>query len=60
MVTVKGYWKNNYGSPVTYGYCNCGREVKNSNEYIDEKCPMCGAKLVWDLDNYELWIGYKK
>jgi DNA-directed RNA polymerase subunit RPC12/RpoP len=59
MNIVSGYWKSIDGS-VTYGYCTCGREVKSTKEGRDEKCPMCGAKLVWDLDNYELWIGYKK
>lgn len=59
MNIVSGYWKSIDGS-VTYGYCTCGREVKKSDEYIDEKCPMCGAKIVWDLGNPELWIGHKK
>ena len=35
-------------------------EVKSTKEGRDEKCPMCGAKIVWDLGNPELWIGQKK
>ena len=59
MNIVSGYWKSIDGS-VTYGYCTCGREVKSTKEGRDEKCPMCGAKIVWDLGNPELWIGQKK
>lgn len=59
MNIVSGYWKSIDGS-VTYGYCTCGREVKSTKEGRDEKCPMCGAKIVWDLGNPELWIGHKK
>ena len=50
MNIVSGYWKSIDGS-VTYGYCTCGREVKSTKEGRDEKCPMCGAKIVWDLGN---------
>lgn len=59
MNIISGYWKSIDGS-VTYGYCTCGREVKSTKEGRDEKCPMCGAKIVWDLGNPELWIGQKK
>ena len=55
MVIVSGLWKSFNGS-ATYGYCSCGREVKHSKEYIDEKCPMCGAKLEWKTDDKSLWI----
>ena len=47
-VTVKDYWKSHVSS-VIYGYCVCGREVQHSAKKIDEKCPLCGATLVWDL-----------
>lgn len=55
MVVVSGLWKDRTGS-ATYGYCSCGREVKYSKEYIDEKCPMCGAKLEWKTNDKSLWI----
>ena len=55
MVVVSGLWKDRLSS-ATYGYCSCGREVKHSKEYIDEKCPMCGAKLEWKTDDKSLWI----
>ena len=59
MVVVSGLWKDRTGS-TTYGYCSCGREVKNSKEYTDEKCPMCGAKLEWIFDDKSLWISGRK
>lgn len=45
MNIVSGYWKS-IDDSVTYGYCTCGREVKSTKEGRDEKCPMCGAKIV--------------
>lgn len=54
IVTVKNYWKSRNGS-VIYGYCICGREVQHSSKKVDEKCPLCGAKLIWNLVDKNLW-----
>ena len=54
-IKVRGYWRG-LNKSITYGYCSCGREVRNSEEYTDEKCPMCGAKLEWDIEDESLWI----
>ena len=52
-VMVKDYWKSHI-SAVIYGYCVCGREVQHSAKKIDEKCPLCGDTLEWDLsDKYD-------
>lgn len=54
-VKVRGFWKSFDGS-ATYGYCSCGREVQHTEENTDEKCPMCGAKLEWNMGDENLWI----
>ena len=58
-VIVKDYWKSHVSS-VIYGYCVCGREVQHSAKKIDEKCPLCGATLEWDLSDKKLWHNGKK
>lgn len=58
-VTVKDYWKSHVSS-VIYGYCVCGREVQHSTKKTDEKCPLCGATLVWDLSDKKLWHNGKE
>lgn len=49
-VIVKDYWKSHINA-VIYGYCVCGREVQHSAKKIDEKCPLCGATLEWNLSD---------
>lgn len=58
MSIVRGLWKSYLGTCV-FGYCTCGREVRYSDEYKDEKCPMCKSKLEWKMDKKDLWIGKK-
>ncbi len=58
-VTVKDYWKSHISSAI-YGYCVCGREVQHSAKKIDEKCPLCGATLEWDLSDKKLWHNGKE
>ena len=53
-VIVKDYWKSHINA-VIYGYCVCGREVQHSAKKIDEKCPLCGATLEWNLSDKKLW-----
>lgn len=57
--TVKDYWKSHINT-VIYGYCVCGREVQHSAKKIDEKCPLCGATLEWDLSDKKLWHNGKE
>lgn len=58
-VIVKDYWKSHINT-VIYGYCVCGREVQHSAKKIDEKCPLCGATLEWDLSDKKLWHNGKE
>lgn len=58
-VIVKDYWKSHI-SAVIYGYCVCGREVQHSAKKIDEKCPLYGATLEWDLSDKKLWHNGKE
>jgi hypothetical protein len=58
-VIVKDYWKS-HTSSIVYGYCICGREVQHSSSKIDEKCPLCGATLEWDLTDKNLWNNGKE
>lgn len=58
-VIVKDYWKSHVSS-VIYGYCVCGREVQHSTKKTDEKCPLCGATLEWDLSDKKLWHNGKE
>lgn len=50
-MVAKHLWRASDGS--IYGYCSCGRELKFSEEYTDKKCPLCGAKIIWDLSNFD-------
>lgn len=50
---------NNIDDP-TSRYCVCGREVQHSAKKIDEKCPLCGATLEWDLSDKKLWHNGKE
>lgn len=56
---VKDYWKSHINA-VIYGYCVCGREVQHSAKKIDEKCPLCGATLEWNLSDKKLWHNGKE
>lgn len=49
-MVAKYLWRTSDGS--IYGYCSCGRELKNSEEHTDEKCPLCGAKIIWNLSDF--------
>lgn len=37
-----------------------GREVQHSTKKTDEKCPLCGATLEWDLSDKKLWHNGKE
>ena len=54
QILVRGLWKSNNGLCI-YGYCLCGREVKKSEEFTDNICPMCGSMLEWELENNDCW-----
>lgn len=45
MTEVKDIWKSK-PSGITYGYCSCGREVKEGQAF----CPLCGQMLEWKKD----------
>lgn len=45
---------------IVDGYCVCGREVQHSTKKTDEKCPLCGATLEWDLSDKKLWHNGKE
>ena len=42
---------------IVYGYCNCGREIKHSNDHTDKICPLCGAKIKWsDVEKVNVFL----
>ena len=44
-VLVRDLWKFKNKSNV-YGYCSCGREVRQGKDNV---CPMCDSKLIWSV-----------